>query len=82
MESVGRPMINDVTKVIMYRVLSLIATLVISCTFFGKARSTLEFTVLLMTVLTILHYTFEKVWKKIELRGHDERRRSSSIDSL
>ncbi len=55
---------NDLTKVISYRVLSLITTLIISMMYFGEIKKSLPFTIILMSALTILHYIFEKIWNR------------------
>ena len=55
-------------KVIAWRFLSFFVTIFINYLVFGSWNKSFWFTVVLMTIFTILHYYFEMIWEKIEDR--------------
>jgi uncharacterized membrane protein len=55
-------------KVIAWRFLSFFVTILINYLVFGSWNKSFWFTVVLMTIFTILHYYFEMMWEKIEDR--------------
>jgi len=55
-------------KVIAWRFLSFFVTIFINYLVFGSWNKSFWFTVVLMTIFTILHYYFEMMWEKIEDR--------------
>jgi len=57
-------------KVIAWRVVSLVFSLLITWLYLGEIQRSLELTLILMGTLTIIHYIFESIWD-IKLRGRD-----------
>ena len=51
-------------KVLTWRVISILLTLLVTFLVTGDVRSATELTVLLHTVLILAHYCFETAWKK------------------
>jgi|ETNmetMinimDraft_26_1059896.scaffolds.fasta_scaffold533880_2 uncharacterized membrane protein len=51
-------------KVIVWRIISVLLTLLVTFIMTGDVRSATEMTVLLHIVLMLAHYCFEAVWKK------------------
>jgi uncharacterized membrane protein len=54
-----------VVKVVMWRLISIFVTLLIMYAATGDVKSATGITLLLHTVLTTCHYTFEKYWKRL-----------------
>ncbi|MBK25080.1 MAG: hypothetical protein CME70_19435 [Halobacteriovorax sp.] len=54
---------GDVSKVITWRVISLIVGTIITYAYLGEIRQSIELTVIFSIVMTVLHYFFEKWWK-------------------
>lgn len=61
---------NSAKKVIVWRVLSIIVSMLIAYLYLGEIRSAGELTVILTIVMTTLHYFFEIWWS----RRYDETR--------
>ncbi len=59
---------SDITKVAVYRIISVIITCLFTFTYFGELGKSLEFTFWLMFILTFAHYIFEKWWNKISVK--------------
>ncbi len=51
-------------KVIIWRIISVLLTLLVTLIMTGDVRSATELTVLLHIVLILAHYCFETAWKK------------------
>ncbi|HIE83298.1 MAG TPA: DUF2061 domain-containing protein [Dehalococcoidia bacterium] len=51
-------------KIIIWRVISILLTLLVTFLVTGDVRSATELTVLLHIVLILAHYCFETAWKK------------------
>ena len=51
-------------KVIVWRIISVLLTLLVTYIMTGDVRSATEMTVLLHTVLILAHYGFESTWSK------------------
>jgi uncharacterized membrane protein len=60
---------NKVLKVMYWRVLSFIVAGLISWAYLGELRSSLELTIILTVVMTVVHYYFEIAWEKHERRN-------------
>ena len=57
-------MSNLVVKVLLWRVISIIATLMIMLAYLGDIKTATGLSVFLHFVLTILNYGFEVAWEK------------------
>lgn len=55
---------QNLKKVIAWRILSTVVSIVIVYLYLGEIQSAGELTVMMMIVMTILHYFFEKWWEK------------------
>ena len=62
-ETRSRPVL---TKVITWRIASVILTLIVMFLITGEIKSSTSITVMLHTVLTISHFAFEKAWERYE----------------
>ena len=51
-------------KVVVWRVISILLTLLVTLIMTGDVQSATELTVLLHTVLILAHYGFESTWSK------------------
>ena len=60
---------NKVLKVMYWRLLSFIVAGLISWSYLGELRSSLELTIILTVVMTVVHYCFEIAWEKYERRN-------------
>ena len=60
---------NRLLKVIYWRVLSFVVAGLISWAYLGELRSSLELTIILTVVMTVLHYYYEAGWERYE-RGN------------
>ncbi len=63
-------MSEKLRKVIVWRIISLISSLLITWLYLGEIQRSLELTLILMGTLTIIHYIFESIWD-IKLTGRD-----------
>lgn len=55
---------QNLKKVIAWRILSTVVSIVIVYLYLGEIQSAGELTVMMMIVMTILHYFFERWWEK------------------
>ncbi len=63
-------MSEKLRKVIVWRIISLISSLLITWLYLGEIQRSLELTLILMGTLTIIHYIFESIWDT-KLTGRD-----------
>jgi uncharacterized membrane protein len=59
---------NKLMKVIAWRGISIVITLIVMWAATGDVRSATGITLLLHTILTLGHYIFETAWEKINER--------------
>ena len=55
---------QNLKKVIAWRILSTAVSVVIVYLYLGEIQSAGELTIIMMIVMTILHYFFERWWEK------------------
>jgi uncharacterized membrane protein len=55
---------DTVKKVIAWRLISFVVAMIYNLVFLGGWQKSFLLTVALMTVLTVIHYAFEKWWDK------------------
>ena len=55
---------NDISKVVVWRVISTLTAGTISYLYLGELRRSLELTVILVVIMTSLHYFFEGWWRR------------------
>jgi len=56
--------VQNLKKVIAWRILSTAVSVVIVYLYLGEIQSAGELTIIMMIVMTILHYFFERWWEK------------------
>ena len=55
---------DDISKVIAWRVISTLTAGAVSYLYLGELRRSLELTVILVVIMTSLHYFFEGWWRR------------------
>ena len=60
---------NRVSKVISWRITSILITMLLMSIFLGNAKEASKVTIILHTLLTFFHYTFETLWEKFFEKG-------------
>ncbi len=53
-----------ILKVVLWRIISILITLIVLYAITGDTQETTWITILLHTLFTIGHYVFERVWEK------------------
>ena len=60
-------MSNLLMKVIAWRLLSFLVSMIINCILFGDVARSFWITAIVMGIFTVLHYIFEVTWSKFFL---------------
>jgi uncharacterized membrane protein len=65
---------SDLSKVITWRIISLLVGIVITYIYLGEIRQSLELTLIFTFIMTTLHFYFEKWWsfRKSRISGKKE----------
>lgn len=57
-------MSNKAAKVLVWRAISMLVALFVTWLYIGEVKSSLELTIVLTVIMTVLHYIFEIAWDR------------------
>lgn len=55
---------NKAAKVLVWRAISMLVALFVTWLYIGEVKSSLELTIVLTVIMTVLHYIFEIAWDR------------------
>jgi len=62
-----------IIKVILWRAVSIVITMILILCMTGDVRQATWFTLILHTILTVTHYIFENIWNRIKNVSNESR---------